>query len=250
MPNNELCYDVGAIRKLLTNSLDDPGLDALCQDYFYEVYNRFGRGMRKDEKINDLIDYCQRNPERRFEKLLGIIRREHKDLFRQYQPYLKPCDDDSPTLRESSKETREETRDIEASYQKNIVNQVTSGDGNIPIQIVGSNVGNIRVGRRPTPTETDHPILLSRLAKVKTQIEAEASPEKKDAAIEQVEELAEAITAPKPDLDTIGYAKGWFAKNIPALAEAINSIITDPTTSELITAADEGLGAEFKRRFG
>jgi hypothetical protein len=37
-------------------------LDALCIDYFPDVYDRFSRGMRRDEKVNLLLDYCRRNP--------------------------------------------------------------------------------------------------------------------------------------------------------------------------------------------
>ena len=41
--------------------LDDVALDALCLDYFPDVYDRFSRGMRRDEKVNLLLDHCRRN---------------------------------------------------------------------------------------------------------------------------------------------------------------------------------------------
>jgi hypothetical protein len=41
--------------------LDDVALDALCMDYFPDVYDRFSRGMRRDEKANLLLDHCRRN---------------------------------------------------------------------------------------------------------------------------------------------------------------------------------------------
>lgn len=41
--------------------LDDIQLDALCIDYFPDVYDRFSRGMRRDEKVNLLLDHCRRN---------------------------------------------------------------------------------------------------------------------------------------------------------------------------------------------
>ena len=40
--------------------LDDVELDAFCLDYFPLVYERFGRGMRKDEKITLLLDHVRR----------------------------------------------------------------------------------------------------------------------------------------------------------------------------------------------
>ena len=42
---------------------DDAELDALCLDHFPAVYDKFGRGQRRDEKINLLLDHCRRNPE-------------------------------------------------------------------------------------------------------------------------------------------------------------------------------------------
>ncbi|MBN2389503.1 MAG: hypothetical protein JXR84_02185 [Anaerolineae bacterium] len=45
------------------NRLDDPQIDALALDHFPEVQNKFGRGMRKDEKINLILEHCRHNPE-------------------------------------------------------------------------------------------------------------------------------------------------------------------------------------------
>jgi hypothetical protein len=41
--------------------LDDVALDTLCMDYFPDVYDRFSRGMRRDEKANLLLDHCRRH---------------------------------------------------------------------------------------------------------------------------------------------------------------------------------------------
>jgi|GEM_PF-2236886 len=43
--------------------LDDVALDTLCMDHFPAVYDRFSRGLRRDEKVNLLLDHCRRNPE-------------------------------------------------------------------------------------------------------------------------------------------------------------------------------------------
>ena len=48
-------FDIAAIRQRLTNAFDDPGLDAFCMDHFPQVYDKFSRGMRRDEKIT-LLD--------------------------------------------------------------------------------------------------------------------------------------------------------------------------------------------------
>lgn len=54
--------DLGALRQRLNQGFDDPGLDAFCLARFPDVYDKFGRGMRKDEKITLLLDQCRRRP--------------------------------------------------------------------------------------------------------------------------------------------------------------------------------------------
>lgn len=63
---------LSTIRNILTAKFDDPELDAFCQDNFFHVYKKFGRGMRKDEKINTLLDYCNRDKSN-MSKLLKAI---------------------------------------------------------------------------------------------------------------------------------------------------------------------------------
>lgn len=48
------------IRQIL-DRFHDAELDRFCQENFYEVYNNFSRGMRKDEKITFLLDHVIRN---------------------------------------------------------------------------------------------------------------------------------------------------------------------------------------------
>ncbi len=65
------------IRRSLNTAFDDPALDAFCQDYFPAVFDRFGRGMRKDEKITLLLDYCRRGVAR-FESLRQAVNSEYE----------------------------------------------------------------------------------------------------------------------------------------------------------------------------
>jgi hypothetical protein len=53
--------DLATLRPQLQRK-DDVALDTLCMDYFPDVYDQFGRGQRRDEKINQLLDHCRRNP--------------------------------------------------------------------------------------------------------------------------------------------------------------------------------------------
>jgi len=48
------------LRQQLNRAFDDAALNAFCLDHFPEVYDRFARGLRRDEKITLLLDHCRR----------------------------------------------------------------------------------------------------------------------------------------------------------------------------------------------
>jgi hypothetical protein len=54
--------DTAALRARLQR-LDAVEIEGLCLDHFPAVYDKFGRGQRRDEMINLLLDHCRRNPE-------------------------------------------------------------------------------------------------------------------------------------------------------------------------------------------
>ncbi len=68
---------IAQIRRLLSRVFDDPSLDAFCQDYFPAVYDKFSRGLRKDEKITLLIDHCRRSADN-FETLRQAAQQEYE----------------------------------------------------------------------------------------------------------------------------------------------------------------------------
>jgi hypothetical protein len=43
--------------------LDSVEIESLCLDHFPQVYDKFSRGLRRDEMINLLLDHCRRNSE-------------------------------------------------------------------------------------------------------------------------------------------------------------------------------------------
>ena len=49
------------IRALLNDAFSDGELTTLCFDYFPAVYDQFGSGMSRSDKIQRLIEYCARN---------------------------------------------------------------------------------------------------------------------------------------------------------------------------------------------
>lgn len=43
--------------------LDAVEIESLCLLHFPQVYDKFGRGLRRDETINLLLDHCRRYPQ-------------------------------------------------------------------------------------------------------------------------------------------------------------------------------------------
>jgi hypothetical protein len=104
----------------------------------------------------------------------------------------------------------------------------TQGSDSITSNISGNISGNVAVGKNifqtqnigayREVTEEDRVALQQLLSTLTNQIEAEAPADKKDAALERVEELKEAITSDKPDLTTMEYVRKWFGKNLPPIS--------------------------------
>ncbi len=61
-PPIKLAMNLPALRRQLNQMFDDAELDVFCMDNFPQVYDKFSRGMRKDENISLLLDYCRRVP--------------------------------------------------------------------------------------------------------------------------------------------------------------------------------------------
>jgi aminoglycoside phosphotransferase (APT) family kinase protein len=105
-------------------------------------------------------------------------------------------------------------------------------------------------GRLAGLTEEDRKALSDLLAQLRQQVAAEAPTDKAEPALEKVSELEQAITAEKPDVDTMRRVKDWFAKNVPQLAGAVTGLVINPIVGKLVEAAGEAIAGEFKRRFG
>ena len=90
------------------------------------------------------------------------------------------------------------------------------------------------------------------LEELRARVEAEAPPEKKAEAVQQVEEIGKAIESKDPEdvPDRLGGVKSWFKRTLPALAGAVVSVIVNPIVGKVVEAAGTGLAAEVQRRFG
>ena len=131
---------------------------------------------------------------------------------------------------------------IRATISGDVSGQVAVGKGITQTQTVGA--------ARLEVTEAELAELRQALADLKARVAVEAPPEKKDAALERVEELEEAVTAEELDLTTMEYVKRWFVKNLPGLAGAVAGVVVHPIVGKLVEAAGGTLAAEFRRRFG
>jgi formylglycine-generating enzyme required for sulfatase activity len=69
------------IRQYLTSAYGDEELATLCSDYFREAYENFTAGMTKAQKIQLLLDYCQRRDQ--FPNLLAALKRDRPEQYRR-----------------------------------------------------------------------------------------------------------------------------------------------------------------------
>lgn len=77
------------------------------------------------------------------------------------------------------------------------------------------------------------------------EVEAQAPPQRRAAAVERVAELEQAVLADEPDVTTIQYIGRWFRNNLPQLAGAVASVVIHPIVGKLVGAAGDALVAEF-----
>ena len=133
-------------------------------------------------------------------------------------------------------------RSYTAHINGGVNGQFIQGDGNYQVQTIGT--GPV--------TEADLAEVRKLLEELRARVEAEAPPEKKEEALQQVKELQETIEIKDPEdvPDRLGGVKSWFKRNLPALAGAVVSVIVNPIVGKVVEAAGTGLAAEVQRRFG
>jgi hypothetical protein len=139
------------------------------------------------------------------------------------------------------------------------VNEKTGTNTNIKANISGTNSGQVAVGTHinqiasPPPAPPDQAEIESlrqMLAELRERVAAQAPVELQQPALERVNELEEALTGKEPDLSTMEYVTGWFARQLPGIAGAVAGVIVHPIVGKLVEAAGDALSAEFQRRFG
>jgi hypothetical protein len=136
-----------------------------------------------------------------------------------------------------------------ASTTRGDVINATIGD-NASQVAVGKNIHQQQASGGAQISEGDLKQIQALFADFKKQIEQQAPPDKKAAALERVDELQQEITSGKPELSTIDYVKRWFGKNLPSLLGGVTSLVINPLVGKVVEAASGLAAAEIKRRFG
>jgi hypothetical protein len=110
---------------------------------------------------------------------------------------------------------------------------------------VGKDIAqNQTVGTAAVTTE-ELAQLRTAFSELATQVQAQAPPQRRAAAVERVAELEQALLADEPDITTVQYIGRWFRSNLPQLAGAVVSIVVNPIVGKLVGAAGDALVAEF-----
>ena len=69
------------MRQLLSAAFDDAELTTLCFDHFRPVYENFATGMSKGQKIQQLLDYCERHD--LLDQLLALVEQYNPAQYRK-----------------------------------------------------------------------------------------------------------------------------------------------------------------------
>ena len=80
-------WNFETIRNLLTAAFSDSELTNFCFDHFSEVYEAFGSGMSKPQKIQELLDYARRHLE--VERLLHLVEAQNPSQYARFAATLR-----------------------------------------------------------------------------------------------------------------------------------------------------------------
>jgi hypothetical protein len=127
--------------------------------------------------------------------------------------------------------------------------QATIGNNNTNV-VVGKNNQQQVVTSKGEVSAADLQQLRALFDDLKQQIIAQAPPDKKDAALERVDELQQEITSKKPELSTFDYVRSWFSKNLPGLLGSVTSLIVNPLVGKVVEAVSGVAANAIKQHFG
>lgn len=79
-------WDTAAVRELLMAAFGDEDLTTFCYDNFRPVYEEFTTGMSRTQKVQRLVEHCERRGE--MEKLLAQVERANPFQYERYRGRL------------------------------------------------------------------------------------------------------------------------------------------------------------------
>lgn len=136
------------------------------------------------------------------------------------------------------------------------MSQPTGGDhisgtftGNVTGQVaVGKNISQThQVSAAEPVTDAEREQLHQLFEQLRSQLAAQAPPDQKDAAIERLQELEEAVQAEEPDLNTMQYVKNWFLKKLPTFAGLVTGVLVNPVVGKLVQSAGDSAVAHLQQ---
>lgn len=209
------------LRQNLVEHFSDSELRDVCFDLSVE-YDALA-GETKSDKARELISYLDRRD--RLEALMALCARLRPAIA--WGTASAPPATPSPR----SPDPDHPSGSISATISNVSGGQVAVGTGMAQIGSISGQTVNIGAGLVPTIGSPSHPMqadvsaIRRLLSDLEGRIESESQPEHRRKALNLIDELDQALTARDPDTATIEYARRWFARNMPGLAEAVNSVI-------------------------
>ncbi len=131
----------------------------------------------------------------------------------------------------------------------------------VSISVGGNNLGaiwsgnqnrviiNTKTGAATTLSPEDIRALSATMTSLRDQIAAQVPAAQRDAALQQVDKLQEALL-PQPKLGRMAEVRDWFIKNAPAVLGAVTAVFTNPIVGKIVEAAGEMAASAFRKRFG
>jgi hypothetical protein len=82
---------------------------------------------------------------------------------------------------------------------------------------------------------------------LRSSVEEEAPPERRDEAVAQAEELERAVVRKRPDAGRVRRVLRWFRDNAPQLAGTVVSVVVNPLVGKVVEGAGEAIADQFKK---
>ena len=81
-------WNTSAVRDLISDAFSDQELTTLCFDHFRVVYEDFAGGMSKGDKLQRLLDHCERHDQ--VAQLVALVRDANPAQYARFAARLKP----------------------------------------------------------------------------------------------------------------------------------------------------------------